>query len=280
MGQPISTLREFVGSIPGTLKAIPDTVKEAIPDSVTAIPATVVNAIPDSVKAIPGTVLAVPGKLLAYPQAILERLKALLPGSLKSLPGRLKKEDNNVPEIAPEVQADKMVPTEVAPPKPVAPEMAIAHTTTESLMELAEELAEDFVEAAVDARRDEIEYLDHVLPATVVEPMQKLEKTSWQIGYVSLFFAAAFQYNMVTLKPKSFADFYKFKDDWPTHFLWGAGNGACACLAASLFPPYTKWLVILLVGCKWAQELLLFLARSRGWIEDYVSDDEEELALI
>jgi len=272
MGQPLSTLRELLGSVPGTIKAIPGTVKDAIPDSVTAIPATVVNAIPDSVKAIPGTVMAVPGKLLAYPQAILERLKALLPGSLKSLPGRLKKEDN-VSEIAPEVQADKMVPTEVLPPKPVTSEKTMAQTTTQSLMDLGQ--------AAVDARRDEIEYLDNVLPASVVQPMQQLESaTSWQIGYVPIFFAAATYYNMVTLKPKSFADFLKLKVDWPTHFLWGAGNGLCACLAASLFPPYTKWLVIFLVGGKWLHEVTLFFARSRGWIDDgRVPDDDEELTL-
>jgi len=269
MGQPLSTLRDLVGSIPGTIKAIPGTVKDAIPDSVTAIPATVVNAIPDSVKAIPGTVISVPGKLLAYPQAILERLKALLPGSLKSVPGRLKKEDNIVSEIAPEVQAEKIVPTEVAPPKPVTPEKTMAQATTESLMELGQ--------AAVDARRDEIEYLDYVLPASVVQPMQQLEKaTSWQIGYVPLFFAAATYYNMVTLKPKSFSDFLKLKDDWPIHFLWGAGNGICACLAASLFPPYTKWLVIFLVGVKWCHEVTLMFSRSRGWLNDGPESDLDE----
>jgi len=268
MGQPLSTLRDLVGAIPGTIKAIPGTVKDALPDSVTAIPETVVNAIPDSVKAIPGTVLAVPGKLLAYPQAILERLKALLPGSLKSLPERLKKEDNKVSEIAPEVQADKVVPTEAAPPKAVTPEKSVAETTAQSLVE--------FGQAAVDARRDEIEYLDNVLPDSVVQPIQQLESVSWQLGYVHLFFAAAIQYNMVTLKPKSFSDFLKLKDDWPTHFLWGAGNGICACLAASLFPPYTKWLVIFLVGIKWCQEVTLMFSRSRGWLNDGPESDIDE----
>jgi len=163
-----------------------------------------------------------------------------------------------------------VIPTKVAPPTPapVTPEKTMAETTTQSLMELTQ--------AAVDARRDEIEYLDNVLPASVVEPMQQLEKASWQIGYVPLFFAAATYYNMVTLKPKSFSDFLKLKVDWPTHFLWGAGNGICACLAASLFPPYTKWLVIFLVGVKWFHEVSLFFARSRGWIDDSVSDNDEE----
>jgi len=278
MGQPLSTLRELLGAIPGTIKAIPGTVKDALPDSVTAIPETVVNAIPDSVKAIPGTVLAVPGKLLEYPQAILERLKAILPGSLKSLPGRLKKEDNKVSEIAPEVQADKVVPTEAAPakaapPKAVTPEISVAESAVESLMEFAEDFAEDFAEA----RRDEIEYLDQVLPASVVQPMQQIESATWEIGYVSLFFAAATYYNMVTLRPKSFWDFLKLKDDWPTHFLWGAGNGICACLAASLFPPYTKWLVIFLVGVKWCQQVAMMFARSRGWLDDEPVDNDEDL---
>jgi len=251
MGQPLSTLRELVGAIPGT-------VKDALPDSVTAIPETVVNAIPGSVKAIPGTVMAVPGKLLAYPQAILERLKALLPGSLKSLPGRLKKEDNKVSEIVPEVQAVKIVPTEAAPPKSGTPEESVAVC----LMEFSQEV--------VDARRDEIENLDQVLPASVVQTMQQ-----WEIGYIPLFFAAATYYNMVTLKPRGFSCFLKLKDDWPIHFLWGAGNGICACLAASLFPPYTKWLVILLVGVKWCHEVSLMFSRSRGWLDDGDESDIE-----
>jgi len=267
MGQPLSTLSELLLAIPDTLKSLPGTVKESLPDTV--------KGIPGKVKALPGAVMALPGKLLAYPEAVLERLKALLPGSLKSLPGRLKKEDVKVPEITPDVQANKAVPTEAistetVPMKTVTKEML----PTESIT--PEETETSYLQMALDARSEAIEDLDESFPVSVVQHMKDLDDSAWQVGYVNIFFAAATYYNMVTMRPASFSDFLKLRYDWPTHFMWGASYGTCACLAASLFPPYTKWAITILVGLKWCSEVIKMFVRSQGWLDDPVEDEPDD----
>merc|ERR1719173_91864 len=128
MGQPLSTLRDSLEGIAGTLKTIPGTVKEALPDTV---------------KALPGTVAALPGRLLAYPEALLERLKAVLPGTLKFLPGRLKKEDNGSSEVETEGKLDVIVPTESVTPEKTK------SLSPKNLIQTATEIPQATVDAGV-----------------------------------------------------------------------------------------------------------------------------------
>jgi len=271
MGQPLSTLRELPVAVPDTLKSLPGTVRESLPDTV--------KGIPEKVKALPGAVMALPTKLLAYPEAVLERLKALLPGSLKSLPGSMKKEDIKAPEITPDVQANKTVPmetipTEKVPMKTVTTEML----PTESIT--PKETQTSHLQMALDVRSEAIEHLDETFPVSVVQSMKDIDDSIWEAGYINIFFAAATYYNMVTMRPASFSDFLKLRYDWPTHFMWGASYGTCACLAASLFPPYTKWAITILVGIQWCSEVIKMFVRSQGWldpVEDDIDEDDDDL---
>jgi len=269
MGQPLSTLRELLVAIPDTLKSLPGTVKESLPDTF--------KGIPEKVKALPGAVMVLPTKLLAYPEAVMERLKALLPDSLKSLPGRLKKEDIKVPEITSDVQANKTVPTEIIPTVKVPMKTVTTEIMpTESIT--PEETETSYLQMALDVRSEAIEDLDETFPVSVVQSMKDIDDSSWQVGYINIFFAAATYYNMVTMRPASFSDFLKLRYDWPTHFMWGSSYGACACLAASLFPPYTKWAITILVGLKWCSEVIKMFVRSQGWLDadDPVEDDIDD----
>jgi len=276
MGQPLSTLRDSLEGIAGTLKAIPGTVKEALPDTV---------------KALPGTVAALPGRLLGYPEALLERLKVVLPGTLKFLPGRLKKEDNGSSEVATEGKLNLIVPTEsVTPEKPKS-------VTPKNLIPTATEIRQATVDARADAlteiTKKSREFLvneysnPEEIPSGGVKlvPLQPGQhpqtSTGFQIGYNQIFFAACGYYVIVSLHPQSYTDFGCFGRlwrEWPTHLMWGLSYGTCTCLAASLVPPYTQWLVMFLLGCRCIEGLITLHFRARRgdlYIED--ANDEDEL---
>jgi len=272
MGQPLSTLRESLVAIAGTLKDIPERVKEALPETTAALP---------------GTVMALSGRLLAYPQALLERLKAVLPGTLKYLPGRLKKEDTKSSGVATEEKLNLIVPTES-----VAPEMAKS-LTPKNLIQTATEIPQATADARVDAlseiTKKSREFLvsgyskaEEIASAGVqLVPLQsgQLPKpsTGFQLGYAPIFLAASGYYVIVSLHPQSYTDFgcfLKMGREWPTHLMWGLGYGTCMCLAAYLVPPYTQWLVMFLIGFKWVEGLINLVLRARRGVE---AEDEDVL---
>jgi len=256
MGQPFSTLRESLVAIPGALQGIPETVKEALPNTITALPSTV---------------MALPGRLLAYPEALLKRFEAVLPGTLKYFPGRVKKEDNKSPVVA------------TVPKEPVTPK---------NLIQKATEIRQATVDARVDALSEITKKSRELLvnrysnpeeiPSAIVKlvPLQSRQhpetSTGFQLGYTPIFLAASGYYVIVSLHPQSYTDFgcfVKLWREWPTHLMWGLSYGTCTCLAASLVPPYTQWLVMFLIGCKWIEGLITVALRARRG-ELYIEDED------
>merc|ERR1719427_587074 len=87
--------------------------------------------------------------------------------------------------------------------------------------------------------------------ATVLQPSDASSR--FGVNYVSIFVAATGYYVASSMKLKELNHFYKEYHNMPTHLFWGTGFGICACIAASILPPYTTFLVISLVGYKvWA----------------------------
>jgi hypothetical protein len=82
----------------------------------------------------------------------------------------------------------------------------------------------------------------------VVQPPSALSR--FGVNYVSIFVAATGYYVASSMKPKELNDFNWEYHNMPTHAFWGTGFGVCACIAASILPPYTKLWVMSLIGYK------------------------------
>jgi len=262
MGQHLSTLRESLESIPGTLNAIPGTVNEAVSDKV--------KPLADKIMSVSGTVTALPNRLLAYPEALLERMKAVLPGTLKYLPGTLKKENEKISELPSEEKL--IVPTESVTPEKTS--QATVETPVDALNEIAKKSREFLVKNGYSNPEDAPSAGVQLVPLN----QQSETLTGFQIGYTPIFIVASGYYVIVSLQPRSWTDLgclVKLFRYWPTHLMWGFCYGACTCLAASLFPPYTQWFVMFLTGWKFIEGLITLTLRAhRGGFYNKDADED------
>jgi len=157
----------------------------------------------------------------------------------------------------------------------------MAQKTSEFLMETAADVGQQTVDVGINVLGNLTEMSRNFLlssgyfksPGGVpgksresVIVVQPSNASSWfGINYVSIFVAATGYYVASSMKLKELNDIYKEYHSMPTHVIWGTGFGLCACIASSILPPYTKLLVMSLIGYKvWADVVRPVLHIGKG----------------